>query len=238
MPALISPKSGPACLWQGFRCLFDRRWRSLVLAPLAINALLFGAGSVWAAGRVAAVVRWLRDALPGWLDWLAFLAWPLFGLALLLVFVYAFTALANLIGAPFNVVLARRVTGDVAPPAGGWLREAGQAVLSELRKLRYFLVRVVPLGLLLWVPGVNLVAGPAWLVLGAWLLALEYLDYPLGNRGLDFRAVRRTAAAMPLRALGFGGCVLLLGAVPIVNMLLMPAAVIGACLLVQSEGRA
>ncbi len=238
MPVLISPKSGPACLWQGFRCLFDRRWRSLVLAPLAINALLFGAGSVWAAGRVAAAVRWLRDALPGWLDWLAFLAWPLFGLGLLLVFVYAFTALANLIGAPFNVVLARRVTGDVAPPAGGWLREAGQAVLSELRKLRYFLVRVVPLGLLLWVPGVNLVAGPAWLVLGAWLLALEYLDYPLGNRGLDFRVVRQTAAAMPLRALGFGGSVLLLGAVPIVNMLLMPAAVIGACLLVQSEGRA
>lgn len=232
------PLSGPACLWRGFGCLLDRRWRSLVLAPLAINALLFGAGSVWAAGRVAAAVRWLRDALPGWLDWLAFLAWPLFGLGLLLVFVYAFTALANLIGAPFNVILARRVSGEVAPPAGGWLREAGRATLNELRKLGYFLVRAVPLGLLLWVPGLNLVAGPLWLLLGAWLLALEYLDYPLGNRGLDFVAVRRTAAAMPLRSLGFGGSVLLLGAVPIVNLLLMPAAVIGACPLVQSEGRA
>ncbi|ANX03352.1 hypothetical protein PG2T_03540 [Immundisolibacter cernigliae] len=166
MPLLGHPLSGPACLWRGFRCLFDRRWRSLVLAPLAINALLFGAGSVWAAGRVAAAVRWLQDALPGWLDWLAFLAWPLFGLGLLLVFVYAFTALANLIGAPFNVILARRVSGDVAPPAGGWLREATQAMLNELRKLRYFLVRAVPLGLLLWVPGVNLVAGPLWLLLG------------------------------------------------------------------------
>lgn len=237
MPILDHPLSGPACLWRGFRCLFDRRWRSLVLAPLAINALLFGAGSVWAAGRVAAAVRWLQDALPGWLDWLAFLAWPLFGLALLLVFVYAFTALANLIGAPFNVILARRVSGDVAPPAGGWLREAAQAMLSELRKLRYFLVRAVPLGLLLWVPGLNLVAGPLWLLLGAWLLALEYLDYPLGNRGLDFGAVRQTAAAMPLRALGFGGSVLLLGAVPVVNLLLMPAAVIGACLLVRDDDR-
>lgn len=233
MPVRALPLSGPACLWRGFQCLFDRRWRGLVLAPLAINALLFGAGSVWAAGRVAAAVRWLQDALPGWLDWLAFLAWPLFGLGLLLVFVYAFTALANLIGAPFNAVLARRVTGDVAPPAGGWLREAGQAMLNELRKLRYFLLRAVPLGLLLWVPGVNLVAGPAWLLLGAWLLALEYLDYPLANRGLDFRAVRRAATAMPLRALGFGASVLLLGAVPVLNLLLMPAAVIGACLLVQ-----
>ena len=237
MPILDHSLSGPACLWRGFRCLFDRRWRSLVLAPLAINALLFGAGSFWAAGRVAAAVQWLQDALPGWLAWLAFVAWPLFGLALLLVFVYAFTALANLIGAPFNVILARRVSGDVAPPAGGWLREAGQAMLNELRKLGYFLVRAVPLGLLLWVPGVNLVAGPLWLLLGAWLLALEYLDYPLGNRGLDFRVVRQTAAAMPLRALGFGGSVLLLGAVPVVNLLLMPAAVIGACLLVQSESR-
>jgi CysZ protein len=85
---------------------------------------------------------------------------------------------------------------------------------------------------------VNLVAAPAWLLLGAWLLALEYLDYPLGNRGLDFRAVRQAAAAMPLRALGFGGSVLVLGAVPVVNLLLMPAAVIGACLLVQGDDRA
>jgi uncharacterized protein involved in cysteine biosynthesis len=42
---------------------------------------------------------------------------------------------------------------------------------------------------------------------------------------------------MPLRVLGFGGSVLLLGAVPIVNLLLMPAAVIGACLLVRDDDR-
>ncbi|WP_448506320.1 sulfate transporter CysZ [Immundisolibacter sp.] len=238
MPLPDLPLSGPACLWRGLRALFDRRWRTLVLAPLAINALLFGAGSFWVAGRVAAAVQWLQDALPGWLDWLAFLGWPLFGLGLLLVLAYAFTTLANLIGVPFNVILVRRVTGDITSPAGGRLHEAAQAMVNEMRKLRYYLARAVPLGLLLWIPGVNLVAGPAWLLLGAWLLALEYLDYPLGNRGLDFCAVRRTAAAMPLRALGFGGSVLLLGAVPVVNLLLMPAAVIGACLLVQSEGRA
>ncbi|MGK2942898.1 MAG: sulfate transporter CysZ [Immundisolibacter sp.] len=235
MSILRAPMSGPRCLWLGFARLFDRRWRSLVLAPLAINALLFGAGSVWAAGRVRSAVQSLQNALPGWLDWLAFLAWPLFGLVLLLVFVYAFTALANLIGAPFNAVLAARVLGEAPVSGGGWLGEATRAVANELRKLAYFLVRVVPLGLLLWVPGVNLFAGPIWVLLGAWLLALEYLDYPLANRGLDFRAVRRSAGGMPLRTLGFGGSVLLLGMLPVVNLLLMPAAVIGACLLVRDQ---
>lgn len=223
IPVLALPLSGPTCLWRGFRCLFDRRWRSLVLAPPAINALLFAGGGVEAAGRVATAVRRLQGAPPGWLDWLAFLVWPLFGAGLLLVFVYAFAALANLIGAPFIAVLARCVAGNATPPAGGWLREVGQAMRSELCKLRCFLRRAVPLGLLRWVPGVNLLAA-GLSAAGGVAAGARISGYPLANCGIDFRAVRRTAAAMPLRVLGFGASALL-GAVPVVNLLPMPAAV-------------
>ena len=233
MHSTRSPLGGAGYLGRGFRALFDRRWRRLVVMPLAINTLLFGAGGVWAAGRVAAVVRRLHESLPGWLDWLAFLTWPLFAIAFALVWVYGFTLAANVIGAPFNAVLAGRVLGEPAAHGRGVLTDALLAVGNELRKLGYFLLRAVPLWLLLWVPGVNLLAGPAWLLLGAWLLALEYLDYPLAHRGHDFGAVRRRAAAVRWPALGFGGGVLLLAMLPLVNLLLMPAAVIGACLLVR-----
>lgn len=229
-----SAVTGPQCLYRGFCALFDRRWRGLVLTPLLINVLLFAAGTVAAVHYVGGAVQWLRGLLPGWLDWLALLLWPLFVLALLLVLVYVFTALANLIAAPFNAVLAARVLGEPAAHGRGWLADALAAIGSELRKLGYFLLRAVPLWLLLWVPGVNLLAGPAWLLLGAWLLALEYLDYPLAHRGQDFAAVRRSAAAVRWPALGFGGGVLLLGMLPLVNLVLMPAAVIGACLLVRA----
>ncbi|MDD3651689.1 sulfate transporter CysZ [Immundisolibacter sp.] len=231
----MSPLSGAACLWRGFTSLFDRRWRSLVLAPLAINAVLFAAGGVWAARRTADAVSAWQAALPDWLGWLTYLAWPLFAVALVLVCVYGFTAVANLIGAPFNTALAARVLGE--PPAGGRgaVAEALASIGNELRKLGYFLLRAVPLGVLLWVPGVNLVAGPLWLLLGAWLLALEYLDYPLAHRGLDFPAVRRAAAARRGPALGFGAAALLAGMLPGLNLLLMPAAVIGACVLVREQ---
>jgi CysZ protein len=231
----VSPLSGVVCLWRGFANLFDRRWRGLVLAPLAINAVLFAAGGLWAARRTAdAVTRW-QAALPDWLGWLAYLAWPLFGVALLLVCVYGFTAVANLIAAPFNTALAARVLGE--PPAGarGVLAEALASIGNELRKLWYFLLRAVPLGVLLWVPGVNLIAAPLWLLLGAWLLALEYLDYPLAHRGCDFAAVRRLAAARRGPALGFGAAALVAGMLPGLNLLLMPAAVIGACVLVREQ---
>jgi CysZ protein len=233
MTPINAPLVGPASLLQGFRSLFDRRWRTLVLTPLAINAALFAAGGVWAARRMEDAVRWLHGALPGWLDWLAFLAWPVFAVVFLLVCVYGFTLVANVIGAPFNTVLAARVLGEPAAQGGHFAAEALTSVGNELRKLGYFLLRAVPLGIALWIPGINVIAGPLWLLLGAWTLALEYLDYPLAHRGLHFAAVRRAARQRRATTLGFGASVLAAGMVPGVNLLLMPAAVIGACLLVR-----
>jgi CysZ protein len=233
MTSIDSPLGGPAGLLLGFRRLFDRRWRALVLTPLVINAGLFAGGGWWAARRTEQVVRWLYGALPGWLDWLALLAWPLFSVVFLLVCVYGFTLVANVIGAPFNTVLAARVLGEPSAQGGNVAAGALASVGNELRKLGYFLLRAVPLGIALWIPGINVVAGPLWLLFCAWSLALEYLDYPLAHRGLHFAAVRRAAAGRRGTALGFGASVLVAGLVPGVNLLLMPAAVIGACLLVK-----
>jgi CysZ protein len=230
---MTAPLGGPASLLLGFRSLLDRRWRALVLTPLAINAALFAAGGAWAARRMEAAVRWLHGALPGWLDWLTFLAWPLFAVVFLLACVYGFTLVANVIGAPFNTLLAARVLGEPAAQGGHFAAEALASVANELRKLGYFLLRAVPLGIALWIPGINVVAGPLWLLFCAWTLALEYLDYPLAHRGLHFAAVRRAAAERRVTALGFGASVLAAGMLPGVNLLLMPAAVIGASLLVK-----
>lgn len=235
MTLITAPLGGPASLVQGFRSLFDRRWRTLVLTPLAINAALFAAGGVWAARRMEDAVRWLHGALPGWLDWLALLAWPLFAMLFAMVCVYGFTLVANVIGAPFNTALAARVLGEPPAQGGHFAADALAAVGNELRKLGYFLLRAVPLGIALWIPGINVIAGPLWLLLGAWTLALEYLDYPLAHRGLHFAAVRRAAAARRGQSLGFGASVLAAGLVPGLNMVLMPAAVIGACLLVRNN---
>ena len=63
------------------------------------------------------------------------------------------------------------------------------------------------------------------------MLALEYSDYPLGNRGLSFRDQRRLLRKHWPRTLSFGGMTLLLTLIPVLNFLAMPAAVIGATLM-------
>ncbi|MCP5459961.1 MAG: EI24 domain-containing protein, partial [Gammaproteobacteria bacterium] len=70
-----------------------------------------------------------------------------------------------------------------------------------------------------------------WLAFSIWMLALQYADYPMSNHGLRFREQRRLLSQRRMLALGFGSAVLLMTLVPILNFLVMPAAVIGATLM-------
>jgi CysZ protein len=97
-----------------------------------------------------------------------------------------------------------------------------------LRKLGYFLPRAVALGLLFLVPLINILAPVLWLLFGAWMLALEYLDFALGNHGMTFPRQRAILAQRRFLGLGFGTAVLLVTALPIINFIAVPVAVAGA----------
>ena len=53
----------------------------------------------------------------------------------------------------------------------------------------------MPLLLLQFVPLLNVVAPVLLFLFGAWMFALEYLDYPMGNHGALFREVRAARRA-------------------------------------------
>ena len=233
MSMITDPVSAPAYLVQGWRLIQQPGLRRYALAPLAINLLVFTAATALAVWQFNRVIAWSQAQLPQWLDWLAWLLWPVFVIAVLLIFAYTFTLLANLIAAPFNSVLAARVEAQLSgtsphAPERGLVREAGVAIANECRKLGYFAVRALPLFVLMLVPGLGVIAAPAWLLLSAWLLGLEYLDYPLGNHGFSFPEVRAAARQAPLAVLGFGGLILLVTTLPLANLVVMPAAVAGA----------
>jgi CysZ protein len=220
----------------GLRWLPRPRLRRFVIVPLLINTLMFAAVIVWGAQEFGIFMDWLLSYLPTWLDWLRWLMWPLFAVATLLVMFYTFTLAANLIASPFNGLLAEQVEAlirsHVALSSGRPLwKEIVLAPLAELIKLGYFLVRALPLLVLFVIPGVNAIAPALWLVFGAWMLALQYADYPMGNHGVRFPEQRRLLGARWPLALGFGTAVLGLTLIPVVNFLVMPAAVIGATLM-------
>jgi CysZ protein len=87
---------------------------------------------------------------------------------------------------------------------------------------------MIPLLLLLVIPGVNLFAPLAWALFGAWMLAIEYADYPMGNHDYYFAQEKALLAKHRPLALGFGGVLLVMTLVPVLNFLAMPVGVAGA----------
>ncbi|MEW6354116.1 MAG: sulfate transporter CysZ [Pseudomonadota bacterium] len=226
--------TGPGYLLRGFELITRPGLRRFVIVPLLLNVLIFGALTWFAASEFQQFVAWLLSYVPSWLQWLAWLLWPLFALLGLIVIFFSFTLVANFIGAPFNGLLAEAVEQQLtgrAPGGQSWrkmLRDVAPSLWGEARKLMYFLWRAALLLPLFIIPGVNVIAPLAWLAFSAWMMALQYSDYPLANHGVAFPAQRRTLAAHRFTALSFGGAVLLATLIPLLNFFVMPAAVAGA----------
>ena len=229
---------------EGMRLIRLPGLRRFVLVPLLVNTVLFSALMFAAVSGFERLLDYLLGFLPDWLHWLQYLLWPLFAVSVLLIFVYSFTLIANLLAAPFNGILAEAVekhlTGQSLEQTGDWralLNDVVPSLLSELHKLGYFTVRALPLLVLFVIPGINLVAPILWTVFSAWMLTLEYADYPLGNHGLKFRDQRPRLRERRMLTLGFGLTVLGLMLIPVVNFLAMPAAVAGVTALWVRELR-
>ena len=233
--------AGPGYLLQGFSLLGKPGLRRFVVIPLLINILLFGGMIGWAYGWVDSYSSNLIERLPDWLHWLRYVIVPVFVLTSLVVIFYAFSVLANLVAAPFNGLLAEAVEAHLSGQTleGDWrqlLRDIVPSLLSELRKLLYFALRAVPLLLLLLVPLVNVAASVLWILFSAWMMTVQYMDYPMANHQLFFSEQRKRLRKRPLLAWSFGGLVMLCTLIPVINFIVMPAAVAGATAIWVKEG--
>ena len=229
-----NPVSGAIYFLRGTRLIFAPGVRAYVIVPLLVNVVLFSGLIYFGIGQFGELLDWL---LPDWLDWLAYLLLPLFLVVALIIVFFTFSLIGNLVAAPFNGLLAEAVechiTGAPAP-AGGlkkMMADLGRTMASELRKLTYIVLWGIPVLLLFVIPGLNLAAPFIWMLFGAWMLAISYVDYPMGNHGLTFPEQRRQLGQRRYLALGFGGAAMFALAIPLVNFLVIPAAVAGATIL-------
>jgi len=233
--------AGAGYLFRGFTLINKKGIRHYVLIPLAINISVFSSIIWFGATQFNQFMDFL---LPTWLDWLEWLLWPLFAVAILVIVFYAFILFCNLISAPFNGLLSEAVevflTGTPGPSEGGvkaMIMNVWPAFASEGKKIIYFLPRAILLLLLFIIPGINILAPVVWLIFSAWMLALEYADYPMGNHGLLFKEQRSKLREKRWMVLGFGGAALVLLMIPFVNFIAMPTAVAGATVMWVEELR-
>ncbi len=232
-------RHGAGYVLRGLRLIREPSVRVYVIIPLLINIVLFSLGIVSIAWGLDLV---MDRFLPDWLDWLRFLLWPLFLIAALVIVFYGFSILANLVASPFNGMLAaaveRHLTGktEEIPFSFKTLwREALRTIGAELRKLAYFVLWALPCLLLFVIPGINVIAAPLWFAFGAWMLAIEYVDCPLGNHGQPYPAVKLKLQPQRRLALGFGSSLMALTMIPVINFIAMPVGVAAATALYLEE---
>lgn len=220
---------------KGFRLIFKPGVRRFVVIPFLINLIIFSGAIYWGYGLLS---DWLGQSLPAWLNWLRWLIIPIFIVTASIIMFYTFTLLANLIAAPFNSVLSEKIeahlSGNENNPSGSLLsvaKEIPVAIFSELKKLAYLGLWILPLLILFIIPGINIIAPIAWGLFSMWMLALEYVDYPMGNNGFSFIQEKRLLKQYKWLAWGFGGGILLITFIPILNFFAMPVGVAGATVL-------
>ncbi len=220
--------------FRGLALLFRPGLRRYVFAPLLINILIF---SLTAWIGIIYFEEFINQALPAdsWMQYLEWLLWPLFALTYLVIAFYSFTLVANLIASPFNSILAAQVekmlTGKLPQDhSGSVVAEIIPAITGELGKIWYFVLRAIPVLILMVIPGLNAIGSVLWLLLGFWFLSIEYADYPMGNHHLRPAEQRRQLRQHPFQTWAFGAATNLLMMIPIINFAAMPASVAGATL--------
>ena len=217
---------------RGGRLLTQPGLRRFVIGPVAINVVVFA----FAIASFGQLFQHMIDRFcVGWPDWALGVAWLVFGTLAAVAVFFTFSLVANVLASPFNGLLADAVERHLTRPGEvlefSWkklLAETGRALTAALRKLFYFAWRAVPLLILSVIPGLNLLATPLWILFGGWMLAIEYLDCPLGNHGRLFPSAVETLRGERRMALGFGVSLSLLTMIPLLNVLAMPIGVAGA----------
>lgn len=216
------------CLIQGLKLLTRKELRKFLILPIAVNIFFYFTAFFVSTYYIAELIE---KFIPFWLEWLSWLLWPLFFISFFIAGFFTFTILANLIAAPFYGKLAARTLAVVSDDAIQIAEPPMHKVmLSELKRLAYILLRLIPLVILSIIPGLNVIAPVLWVLFGAWSLSMEYFAYPLENAGLLFNEQRALIKSVRFGSLSFGGIVVGALAVPIFNIVVPPAAVIASTL--------
>lgn len=235
MKSHLQQRSGFGYFFHGIELALTPGIRQFVLMPLLANIILVGGALFYLFSNLNMWIEQLMGQLPDFLSWLSYLLWPLLVLTILATFSYFFSTLANFIAAPFNGLLAEKVEEHLTQKKvneDGMLaviKDTPRILAREWRKLVYVLPKAIGLFLLLLIPALGQTVGPIlWFVFTAWILAIQYCDYPFDNHKVTFNDMRYSLKQKQGKAYGFGMLVSVFTTIPVLNLIVMPVAVCGA----------
>ena len=234
--------SGMGYFLKGFKLIQLKGIRRFVLIPLLINLLFFSVAFYFIFIELERYMTILIGWLPNWLNWLSSVLWPLAVITILIIFSFIFSTAANWLAAPFNGLLSEKVelmllrnkelkgeTLQDSTANDGMMdivKDIPRTLARELQKLTYYVPRAIGFFILLWV--LPIIGQMLWFLFVAWMMAVQYKDYPFDNHKIPFSVMKNTIQENKSLSYSFGVSVTVFSMLPIVNLIVMPVAICGA----------
>ena len=216
-----------------------------IIMPFLINTLTFSMVVYWGFGFFQDLVMSRIPQGEAWY-WLI-LNYFLIAVAILIVLVlvfFTFAAVGNLIDSPFNDLLSEKteylLTGknDEQPfSLSVCVRDAGQVMLTEMKKISVFLFGMVVLLLLHFIPVIGTFTYPVlsicWTI---FFLVMDYTGYVFFRKRLSFKIQRQTILKNASMMSGFGTGLFCVLTIPFFQFLCIPLGVVGAVRILNETG--
>jgi CysZ protein len=224
--------SGAGYFFKGFELIRAKGLRRFVFIPLSINLVLFSIAFYFMFLQLEHYMGLLDNWLWDSLKWLSTLIWPLLVLTVLVIFSFLFSTIANWLAAPFNGLLSEKVEAMLTAEktANGTVadvfKDIPRTLKREWQKLSYYLPRAIGFFILLLV--LPVFGQIIWFLFIAWMMAIQYKDYPFDNHKIPFEQMRLTLKKHQGLSYSFGVSVTIFAMLPLINLVVMPVAICGA----------
>ncbi len=228
-------KNGLTYFIQGIKIMMMPGLKRFVLLPILVNIIVIGTAFTWLFTQFSGWINMIMSYVPSWLNWLSYLLWPVLIILTLLFFGYFFGTLANIIASPFNGLLSEKVeeilTGNKLED-GSWAefaKDVPRMIKRELSRLGYYLPRALLLFVLFFIPLIGQIIAPIlWFIFGAWMMAIQYCDYPFDNHKISFNTMKAQLYKDKACSVSFGAIISVCTMIPLINLVVMPISVCGA----------
>ncbi len=242
--------TGTRSLGEGFGIIV-RSPRLLVLGalPALLSAVLLLVGLAVLVSTSGDLVTWMTPFADGWGTWWRTAFRIAVGVAVVVgaavLGSLAFVALTLLVGGPFYEHIAetveKRLGLDTGAGSAGWWRLLRRGAGDSVKLVLVAVAGTVVLFALGLVPIAGQILVPVLAVLfGAWVITLETTALVFQRRGMGLGDRHRVLRRHRRAVLGFGVPAYLLCLVPVLQLVVIPSAVVGGTLLshrlLDSEG--
>jgi CysZ protein len=223
--------NGIYCFFEGLKLVRQPGLRQYVIIPIVINTIVLSVVMIYGFSQYDAWLELIKRMLPDWLSFISSLIGFIAAVVIFTLSVYGFSIIANIIASPFNAILSQKVeeklTGKINNSEVNLFIVLVRSVTREISKLGYFLPRLLGLIILSVIPVLNALAPFAWVLFGAWMMTVQYVDYGADNNEIKFSDLRRRLEKNLMQSLLFGIIVYFVIAIPLLNLFVIPVAVAG-----------